>query len=80
VQRLATSEREGAAYAWEAVSFGITVTLFGVWSGSAAAAPVDVASEHVAVRAFDRYLRGQIADVPAPRQLENAFVASISAN
>ncbi len=59
---------------------GIAVALFVVSSGSAAAAPVDVASEHVAVRAFDRYLRGRIADVPAARQLENAFVASITAS
>ena len=60
---------------------GIALALFVVSSGSAAAAPVDVASEHVAVRAFEiRCLRGRITDVPAARQLENAFVASIAAN
>jgi hypothetical protein len=62
------------------VCLGIAVCLFAVSSTSAVAAPVDVASDHVALRAFDRYLRGQASDAPAARQSADAFVASISAN
>lgn len=57
---------------------GIGLAVFASCSASAVAAPVDVASEHVAVRAFDRFLRGLVSDIPADRQSDDAFVTSIS--
>jgi hypothetical protein len=43
------------------------------------AAPIDRASDHVAVRAFDRYLHAALASLPAARRADERFIASISA-
>jgi hypothetical protein len=48
-------------------------------SASAGAAPADRASDHVAIRAFDRYLKASGASLPASRRADQAFVRSISA-
>jgi hypothetical protein len=45
---------------------------------AALAAPVDVASDHVALRAFDRYVKAELLNVPAGQRADDAFVSSIS--
>jgi hypothetical protein len=47
---------------------------------AAAAAPIDAASAHRALRAVNLYLTGLLADDPASRQAEDQFVASTTAN
>jgi hypothetical protein len=48
-------------------------------SAPARAAPIDNASDHVAVRAFERYLKTTRSRLPASRRSDDAFVHSISA-
>jgi hypothetical protein len=47
---------------------------------AAEAAQIDGASTHRALRALNRYLTGLLADAPARRQADDAFVVSITAN
>jgi hypothetical protein len=47
---------------------------------AAAAAPMDARSSHLALRALHRYITGVLADAPAWRQADDAFVASTAAN
>lgn len=59
------------------LAVGVAVGALG--SASAGAAPVDKASDHVAIRAFDRYLKASGASLTASRRADRAFVRSISA-
>jgi hypothetical protein len=56
----------------------VGVSLAALWPAAAAAAPIDVASDHVALGAYNRYLKDILAGVPAWRSDDNAFVASVA--
>jgi hypothetical protein len=58
---------------------GIALAILAMWSAPAAAAPIDRASAHVALRALDRYLRATLASLPAAKRSDQAYVRSISA-
>ena len=60
-----------------AASAGLLLAFYAS-SATALAAPVDVRSGHVALRALDRYLREQLSTVPIARRDDRAFVASVS--
>ena len=60
-----------------AASVGLLLP-FSAWSATALATPVDVRSEHVALRASDRYLKQQLSTVPTGRRDDRSFVASVS--
>ena len=60
-----------------AASAGLLLAFYAS-SATALAAPVDVRSGHVALRALDRYLRQQLSAVPIGRRDDRAFVASVS--
>jgi hypothetical protein len=45
---------------------------------AAAAAPIDTTSDHVALGAYGRYLRGVMSRLPAARGAEDAYIASIA--
>jgi hypothetical protein len=59
---------------------GIAMAILALSTASAVAAPVDRASDHVALRAFDRYLRAMVASMPAAKRADQAYVRSISAS
>jgi hypothetical protein len=42
------------------------------------AAPIDTASDHVALSAYGRYLQGVLSGLPVARSADNAYVASIA--
>jgi hypothetical protein len=54
------------------------MAVIGLCTATASAAPIDVQSAHVALGAFDGYLRATLSDIPASRRSDNAFVASIA--
>lgn len=45
---------------------------------AADAAPIDTASDHVALSAYGRYLQGVLSGLPAARSADNAYIASIA--
>jgi hypothetical protein len=47
---------------------------------SAAAAPVDAASDHVLIRAYQTFLTGVLSDVPAWRQADSTYISNTSAS
>ena len=47
---------------------------------TAVAAPVDVASDHVLIRAFQTFLTGVLSDVPKGRIADDAYISKISAS
>ncbi len=49
------------------------------WSATALAAPIDKASDRVAVRAFNSYLKASLSGLPASKRSDQAFVHSIAA-
>ena len=59
---------------------GIATAILTASAAPALAASVDTASDHVAVRAFDRYVKAELASVPASRRADQSFVNSISAH
>lgn len=58
----------------------VAVAVIALCSAPASAAPIDAPSAHVALGAFDRYLRATLITIPASRRSDDAFVKSISAN
>jgi hypothetical protein len=61
---------------WRAA--GVAVTLSLSLPAAAAAAPIDTASDHVALAAYGHYLQGALSNLPAARSADNAYVASIA--
>jgi len=51
-----------------------------IWlpTSTALAAPVDVASDHVLIRAYQTFLAGVLSDVPNWRNADDAFISNIS--
>lgn len=60
-------------------SIAVFTVFLGLASPAAVASPIDVASDHAALSAYDRYLRSAASNLPAWRREDNAFVVSISA-
>jgi hypothetical protein len=61
-------------------SLVIAMASMALWSASAVAAPIDRASDHVALRAFDRYIHATLTSLPAAKRSDQAYVRSISAS
>jgi hypothetical protein len=47
-------------------------------ASAALAAPVDVASDHVLIRAYETFLTGVLSDVPSWRNADNGYISGIS--
>jgi hypothetical protein len=58
-----------------AVAIGILASS----SATALAAPIDRASDHVALRAFNRYVKATLSRIPASKRSDESYVHSIAA-
>lgn len=59
-------------------TLGLAVTLSISLPAVAAAAPIDTASDHVALRAYGNYAQGVLSRLPAARSADEAYIASIA--
>jgi hypothetical protein len=60
------------------IALGITAGLLAALPGTAVAAGIDQRSDQAALAAYHAYLEGVTARLPAVKQLDSAFVSSIS--
>ena len=68
-----------ASRKWVAVAIAFAAGSLALWPAGAGAAPIDTASDHAALVAYDSYVEGLLSSLPAAHVAVADYVSSISA-